>query len=47
MLVFAGWKSLDEALKEYEYFIASDENIFDLYIEFYYRNAKSTKDYFD
>ena len=47
MLILAGWKSLDEGLKEYEFFIGRKDNIIDLYIEWYYRNAPSTKDYFD
>ena len=47
MLVFVGWKTLDEGLKEYEYFLSKKENLVDLYIECFYRNAKSTKDYYD
>ena len=47
ILVLAGWKTLDEALKEYEYLINKKDNFLDVYIECMYRNMKSTKDYFD
>ena len=47
MLVFAGWKTLDEALEEFEYFSHKKCNLIDLYVELYLRNAPSTKDYFD
>ena len=47
ILVLAGWKTRDEALKEYEYLINKKDNFLDVYIECMYRNMKSSKDYFD